>query len=114
VRRRGTTCALWTVASAGKTFRVKTCSAKDAISFAEQRTNMPAVLLDLEFQPEARQRQESDVRRTTGLGRHERRRGVLLPEAIRRRAAGETVTQIAKGLHVARETLRDWLLIAGA
>lgn len=112
-RRSGSKCALWTVVSAGKTFRVKTCSARDALSFAEERTNMPAVLLDLELHAEARVTTEAS-RRTTGRGRHERRRDALLPEAIRRRGIGESVTQIAKGLHLPRETLRDWLLIAGA
>lgn len=45
---------------------------------------------------------------------HDRIRSALLPEARRRREAGESVTAIARRLHVKRETLRDWLLADAA
>jgi len=94
--------AYWTVAAGGKFFRVRTCSARTALEHGHKRTNDPAVLLGLAF--------EEQVRRihVRGPTRFQRRRQHLLPEAIRRRELGETISEIARALHVPRETLRDW------
>jgi hypothetical protein len=100
-------CAVWTVTSAGKSFRVKTCSARTALAHAHQRTGEPGKLVGFKLatHPPTRPREIPNTR----LGRL---RKTLKPEALRRRATGETVTSIAKSLHLPRETVRDWLLTA--
>jgi hypothetical protein len=100
-------CAVWTVTAAGKSFRVKTCSARTALAHAHQRTGEPGKLVGFKLSTKAPTKPREIP--NTRLGRL---RKSLKPEALRRRATGETVTSIAKSLHLPRETVRDWVLTA--
>ena len=97
---------MWTVVAAGKTFRVRTNSARTALDHARKRTGEEGELVELGVE------EAPVVRPSVGSTRHRRRRRVLMPEAIRRRNSGETVADIARALQVPRETVRDWLSAA--
>ncbi|MBI2393710.1 MAG: hypothetical protein HYV09_29320 [Deltaproteobacteria bacterium] len=98
--------SFWTVGSAGKTFRVRTCSARTALEYARRRTRHPATLLALTL----------DVARPGPRPAYRRgatRRRKLMPDVLVRRAMGDSITSIARDLGVPRETVRDWLREVG-
>lgn len=73
-------CAVWTVMAAGRTFRVKTCSARTALAHAHQRTGEPGKLVGFRLATLAPPRPREIP--NTRLGRL---RKTLKPEALRRR-----------------------------
>ncbi len=100
----------WTIRAGCETYRIRTSSARTALHLvaASGGRDPEIVGLDLARGPAA-----PNAPRPSET-RFDRLRKGLLPEAIRRRDAGESITSIAAALHVPRETLRDWLLLAGA
>ena len=102
---------VWTIRAGRETFRVRTSSARAALRFAAKNGGRDPIIAGLEVET------PTPAPTTTPripVTRFDRLRKTLLPDALRRRDAGESVTEIAAALKVPRETLRDWLLLAGA
>lgn len=92
----------WEVKAGGEVFVVQTCSAREALSYAERRTGRPATLLAL-HEPKAVPYQDDPK------GPKGRRRAALLPRAMMLRSErGMNNEEIARLLKVPRTTVRDW------
>ena len=100
----------WTVRAGRETFRVRTSSARAALRFAVKSGGRDPVIVGLDVDSAT----PANTTPRIPVTRFDRLRKALLPDAIRRRTAGESITEIAAALKVPRETLRDWLLAAGA
>lgn len=102
---------IWTIRAGRETYRVRTSSARSALRFAVKNGGRDPVIVGLEVETPT---PASSATPRIPVTRFDRLRKALLPDALRRRDAGESVTEIAAALKVPRETLRDWLLLAGA
>lgn len=102
---------VWTIRAGRETFRVRTSSARAALRFAVKSGGRDPVIVALNIDPPT---PATNTTPRIPVTRFDRLRKALLPDALRRRDAGESVTEIAAALKVPRETLRDWLLLAGA
>lgn len=106
--RKSASPTVWTIRAGKETYRVRTSSARTALRHAIRSGGRRPVIIGLELNPT-----EAVPMPRVPQTRFDRLRRSLLPEAVRRRNAGESVTEIAAALKVPRETLRDWLLAAG-
>lgn len=102
---------VWTIRVGRETYRVRTSSARAALRFAKSKGGRDPIIVGLEVETST---PASSTTPRIPATRFDRLRKALLPDALRRRDAGESVTEIAAALKVPRETLRDWLLLAGA
>ncbi|MFI5297579.1 MAG: hypothetical protein ACHREM_05725 [Polyangiales bacterium] len=110
--------SVWSVASCGATFEVRTASAREALSLVSTKMGAPARLIGLTSKPlTASPADESPSRKRrpplrVPETRLTRRKAHFVDEARRRHRANESITSIAKAIQVPRETVRDWLRAA--
>ena len=107
---------VWIIRASEKTYRVRTFSMRTALQHVEKLGGRSPVLIDIATNvpgdlPIAKKPRPSRRQPST---RRDRVRSALLPEALSRRATGQSTVAIAKALGVPRETLRDWFLAHAA
>ena len=108
--------SVWTVRAMGKTYRVRTSFAREALRYVEGLGSRSPILVALETDVANDAATDNAPRpaRRYHSARTARMKTALFPEALARRARGESTSEIARVLGLRRETLRDWFLAHAA